>query len=183
MRALGGPALLLVAACSSKAASTSKEVTGTLTLDGKPLAITRCVTGRAVTTFIELVTPSGKLRFEDAQLFWSEDVSAVSRGEPLDCQKLDRSWGGGQRLDGTAYFRGTLDFRCTGRVGAVVGKITADCGNITAAERASLDQGRANKLAEQAAAAADAGTPEPAGDAGSPEPAPGSAAPASATEP
>ncbi|MBA3397243.1 MAG: hypothetical protein H0T89_31745 [Deltaproteobacteria bacterium] len=140
-----------VAACKSRErASTSPEVSGMLALDGKPLVVTRCVPGRGVTTFVELVTAAGKLRFEDRQLFWNRDVEAVTRGDQLECEKLDRSWGGGQRPDGSSYFRGTLDFRCTGTAGALVGNVTADCGQITAEERRSLDENRDKTRAAQA---------------------------------
>ncbi len=139
--------------------ATTKEVVGALALDGKPLVVTRCRPGRGVTTFVELVTAAGTLRFEDRQLFWRTDPQAVSRGAPLDCEKLDRSWGGGQRLDGTAYFRGRLDFRCRGAVGALVGDVTVDCGEITAAERASLDANRQQTLDQQAGSGSGSATP------------------------
>ncbi len=141
-----------LAACKNRdRATASPEVQGTLALDGKPLVVTRCMPGRGVTTFVELATAVGKLRFEDRQLFWNRDIAAVTRGDRLECEKLDRSWGGGQRPDGSSYFRGTLDFRCIGTVGALVGNVTADCGQITAEERRSLDENRDKTRAAQAA--------------------------------
>ena len=70
--------------------------------------------------------------------------------EVLACEKLERSWGGGARVDGSAYFRGTLDFRCRWIDSLLVGKLTLDCGHITPEERRSLDKNRAETLKEQA---------------------------------
>jgi hypothetical protein len=137
---------LLVCACSSKPSAPADKISGTLERNGTPLAIERCLAGRGATTFVELVTPEGKLRFEEAQLFWTDDRAAVSRGTALACEKLDRSWGGGQRTDGTSYFRGMLDFRCTG-AGSFTGKVEIECGKLTAEERKSLDEGRARARA------------------------------------
>lgn len=113
------------------------RIDGTLTVDGAPVAITTCRPGRGVTTFVELVTAKGTLRFENKQLSWD--------GKLLECTKLDRSWGGGQRPDGSAYFRGTLRFAC----GAISGDVTVDCGGITSTERAQLDANRQQMLDEQ----------------------------------
>lgn len=44
--------------------------------------------------------------------------------ERLECTVLDRSRGGGQRADGTAYFRDMLDIDCHGASNAHVGKLT-----------------------------------------------------------
>ena len=155
MRALAVVLLLLVA-CDKKSKSKppSREVTGALELDGKPLDITRCAAGRGVTTYVELITASGKLRFEDKQLFWS--ASDPGRGEPLQCDKLDRSWGGGLRKDGTSYFRGHLIFVCRGPSGqSITGDLQLDCGAITADERQQLDKNqqdaRCNQVQQRAA--------------------------------
>jgi hypothetical protein len=149
-------AFVLVAGCASKPAATSPEVEGSLSVDGKPLVITQCRAGRTLSTYVELVTGAGKLRFEDKQLYWSADTDEVVRGERLACNRLDRSWGGGLRADGTSYFRGHLIFACTGKVGAIAGDVTVDCGKITAEERAQLDRNRADLLRD-AAPAPDAG--------------------------
>ena len=141
-------ALLLVAACSDKKPPPASEVQGTLSLDNKPLAVTQCRAGRGVTTYVELVTAQGKLRFEDKQLFWSTDIHA-GRGDKLECTKLDRSWGGGMRKDGTSYFRGHLMFNCLGPAGAITGDLTADCGGTTAEERQSLDENSRKAREEQ----------------------------------
>ena len=149
MRALA-VALLLLAACEkkSKAKPPSPEVTGALELDGKPLDITRCVAGRGVTTYVEVITAAGKLRFEDKQLFWA--ASNPGRGDLLQCDKLDRSWGGGQRKDGTSYFRGHLIFVCRGPSGqSLTGDLQLDCGGITTDERAQLDKNRQDMRCEQ----------------------------------
>ena len=147
MRAL----LLLVVACSSEKQQPPphKDFDGTLFLSDKPLVISKCHAGHTTTTFVEVVTDAGKLRFEDRQLFWSADV--VQKGDRLDCSRLERSWGGGQRADGTAYFRGHLIFACQAPV-AIRGDITLDCGAITAQERSELDKNRQQMLDEQAAA-------------------------------
>ena len=113
-------------------------VTGTLVVDGKPVALTGCKPGHSVHTFVEVVTASGKLRFEDQRLYWNPAPDAITRGELLTCGKLDRSWGGGNRADGTSYWRGTLVFACSGYTGDLV----LDCGDITATERAQLDANR-----------------------------------------
>lgn len=124
------------------------KIEGSLTVDGKTVAITACRPGRATTTFVELLTAEGVLRFEDRQLFWQRDPKAVSRGEVLTCTKLDRSWGGGTRADGSAYFRGLLRFDCTG-ARVISGDVTVDCGNITPTERGQLDANRKQMLDEQ----------------------------------
>jgi hypothetical protein len=140
--------LLVVAACSDKKPPPAKhEVEGTLSVAGKPVAVTACRAGRGVTTYVELVTAEGKLRFEDAKLFWSKDVAA-GRGDQLACRKLDRSWGGGLRRDNTSYFRGHLMFDCMGPAGAISGDLTADCGNTTAEERQQLEE-NAQKFREE----------------------------------
>jgi hypothetical protein len=132
----------------SAAPAVPDKIEGSLIVDGKTVAITACRPGRATTTFVELLTAEGVLRFEDRQLFWQRDPNAVSRGEVLTCSKLDRSWGGGTRPDGNAYFRGLLRFDCTG-ARAISGDVTVDCGNITPTERAQLDENRKQMLDEQ----------------------------------
>jgi len=156
--------VVALVACGTKQPATSSEVLGTLTLDGQPLEIRACRPGRGVTTYVELVTAKGTLRFEDRQLFWSADP-AGGRGDALACERLDRSWGGGTRTDGTSYFRGQLIFACRGPVGALAGDVTVDCGGITPEERAQLDRNRRDLRQQQRDAAG-------AGSAGS-----GSAAP------
>jgi hypothetical protein len=106
-------------------------VSGTLTVDGKPARLTACRPGHAVHVFVEVDTTLGTLRFGEARLSW--------QGSEQTCQKLDRSWGGGVRRDGSAYFRGTLAFRC----GPLAGDLALDCGRITPAEAAELARNRA----------------------------------------
>ena len=131
-----------------------REVTGTLSLDGKPLEVAQCRAGRGVTTYVELVTAQGTLRFEDKQLFWASSA-ASDRGERLQCDKLDRSWGGGLRKDGTSYFRGHLIFRCRGPAGEqLAGDVQVDCGAITPEERAELDKNRDEMRRQQQAGSA-----------------------------
>jgi hypothetical protein len=144
------PALLLVAACSEKKPppAAKREVEGTLSLDGKPLTVTQCRAGRGVTTYVDLVTAEGKLRFEDAKLFWSRDATVAGRGDQLECKKLDRSWGGGLRRDQTSYFRGHLMFNCVGPAGPITGDVMVDCGNTTFEERQQLDE-NARKFREE----------------------------------
>ena len=140
--------LLFVVACGSAKKPPKPEVQGSLSLDGKPLTVSSCRAGRGVTTYVEILTAQGKLRFEDKQLFWAT-TAEHGRGDKLDCPKLDRSWGGGMRTDGTAYFRGHLIFACRGPAGAVAGDLMIDCGRITAEERASLDKNRTEMLSER----------------------------------
>ena len=158
-------AALLVAACAcgkgdDKQPDKRREVTGTLSLDGKPLDVTQCRAGRGETTYVELVTANGKLRFENKQLFWA--TSGADRGDRLQCDKLDRSWGGGLRKDGTSYFRGQLIFKCRGPAGQqLAGDVQVDCGGITPEERAELDKNRDEMRREQqsGSAAPDAAAP------------------------
>ncbi len=69
------------------------------------------------------------------------EPDANERGRTIACSIPHRSWGGGTRADGAAYFRGELVFSCEGPP-AIAGKVTLDCGDIRAGERASLDEQR-----------------------------------------
>ncbi len=142
---------VVLAGCSGKAATpASTEVRGTLSIGGQPVTITRCRPDHGMSTYVVLETAKGALRFEDKRLHYNaDDPEGSTPGHPLDCTKLDRSWGGGVRLDNTAYWRGTLSFRCTSGATAVTGDLTLDCGNITAEERASLDQQRTDLREQQ----------------------------------
>jgi hypothetical protein len=128
------------------------QISGTLTFDGRPLAIKSCRPGQAGgLVHVDLVTASGALRFvayDASQMFWNSQPESTERGAPLPCTELRRSWGGGPRPDGTAYFRGRLVFSCRGAAGAVAGDVTVDCGNISPLERQLLDQNRQQKLDE-----------------------------------
>lgn len=151
MRVLPLVAVAVALAACSKSAPASKEVTGTFSAKGAEVTVTRCRPDRGIDgTYVVLETPKGALRFENKQLWWNgDDPEGNAPGAVLDCKKLDRSWGGGFRKDGTSYFRGTLDFDCHDGPNAYVGKLTLDCGNITAEERASLDKNRKDMLDEQ----------------------------------
>jgi hypothetical protein len=130
----------LAAACGQPASAPAlPDATGTLTVDGSPAQLIGCRPGHAVHVFVEVDTTRGALRFGDGKLFWN--------GAELTCTKLDRSWGGGVRRDGSAYFRGTLAFRCE----RLAGELSLDCGHITPEEGAELTKNRA--------AAIDQGTP------------------------
>jgi hypothetical protein len=118
------------------------RVTGTLTVAGAPARLLQCRVGHAVHVFVEVDTTLGTLGFGEGKLSW--------RGGEQVCQKLDRSWGGGVRQDGSAYFHGTLDFRC----GPLAGNLALDCGRITPAEAAELARNRAAAQAEGAASKA-----------------------------
>lgn len=152
MRGLPLAVALTLAACG-KSAPTSKEVTGTFTAKGEAVTVTKCHPDRGIDgVYVILETPKGALRFEAKKLYWNgDDPEGFMRGATLDCTKLDRSWGGGTRADGTAYFRGLLDFDCHDGPNAYVGTLTLDCGNITAEERAQLDQQRKELRDEQMA--------------------------------
>ncbi len=151
------PLLLFVVACGGKSDEAVVEVTGsssatdvvkgTISVDGQLAVLGACKPGHSVRPFVELVTSKGKLRFEDQTLYWNPVADAPTRGQRLDCSKLDRSWGGGVRLpgDGSSYWRGKLWFVC----GAVTGEIELDCGNITAKERTELDGKREDLLDQQ----------------------------------
>jgi hypothetical protein len=131
-------ALLLVAAiaaCSKSARPRPPDVTGTLTVGSVPTRLVACRPGHAVHVFVEVETTAGTLRFGDGKLYWL--------GTELSCPRLERSWGGGVRSDGSAYFRGTLAFTCPTAGGPLSGELTLDCGQITPDERAELDRNRA----------------------------------------
>jgi hypothetical protein len=116
------------AVACSKAGSRAAhgELAGSLTVDGVSAALARCRPGHDAHVFVEVDTSLGVLRFGSGKLSWN--------ASELACEKLDRSWGGGVRGDGSAYFRGTLAFRC----GGLVGDLALDCGGITQEEAAEL---------------------------------------------
>lgn len=149
MRAAAG-LLALVCACSPSKPNKLPEITGTLTLNGKAVTSMSCRAGAAVHIFVDVVTPQGVLRFEDKQLSFA--------GQPLNCDKLDRSWGGGRRPDNSAYWRGTLAFTCRGEMTEIVGDLVLDCGNITAEERKQLDGQRKDLRDEQRNAGSGSGS-------------------------
>jgi len=129
--------LVVAAACGKR--SSDLGVTGTLAIDGQDATPTACRPGHGIAgTFIQIDTTRGPVRFEDKKLYWN--------GAAVTCKKLDRSWGGGQRADGTAYWRGMLDLDCD----HVRGRLDIDCGNITAEERAQLDANRTEMRDNQA---------------------------------
>ena len=141
----------LAGACSNKPEPPpppTADVTGALTIDGAAARLVRCRPAHAVHVFVEVDTALGTLAFREGKLFWN--------GTEKACSKLDRSWGGGIRADGSAYFRGTLAFRCEG----LVGDLSLDCGQITPDEGAELAKNRA------------AATPAPAGPPPRPPPPP-----------
>ena len=145
------------------AARGQRDVTGTLAVDGAPAQLVRCRPGHAVNVFVEVDTTLGTLRFGDGKLSW--------QGSEQVCQKLDRSWGGGIRQDGTAYFRGTLSVRC----GKLAGDLALDCGQISPAEGAELARNRAAAKARGPRSSGSAPAPDPsdhppARSAGSPNP-------------
>jgi len=126
------------------------KIEGTLTLDGKPLEIVRCRPGHEETVHVDMVTAAGALRFvggEAARMFWNPRPDANGRGQAISCEIPHRSWGGGTRADGGAYFRGELAFSCEGPP-AITGKVSLDCGNISPIEREGLDEQRRRKREE-----------------------------------
>jgi len=137
-------------AAGAGAPAVSDVLEGALLVDGKPVGSMQCRPGANVHIFVEVATPAGVLRFEDQRLSWN--------GEPLSCTRLDRSWGGGRRPDGTAYWRGTLGFDCRAGARTYAGDLRLDCGAITAEERAQLDAQRARLRAQQADDAEPAGS-------------------------
>jgi hypothetical protein len=145
-------ALVVALAACGKGATASKEVTGTLAVKGAAVTVTKCRPDHDTSgTYVVMETPSGALRFSAKQLWWNgSDPEGFSPGAVLDCTRLDRSWGGGLRNDGTSYWRGTLSFDCHDGPNAYTGNLTLDCGNITAEERASLDKQRTDMRQEQA---------------------------------
>jgi hypothetical protein len=139
------------AAAAAPAPPVPDKIEGTLTLDGKPLEVTRCRPGRDGTIFLDLVTAAGALRFvggEGTKMYWNPRPDSAERGAAIECSIPHRSWGGGTRADGTSYFRGELAFSCRGSAGAFEGKLSADCGNITPMERSLLDESRRKKRDE-----------------------------------
>jgi len=125
------------------------RIEGAITRDGAPLAITACRPGlEGLNVYVDLVTAAGALRFANSEaerMFWNPRPDANERGAPIDCEIPHRSWGGGQRADGSVYFRGELAFECRGAAGApglLLGKVSLDCGNISALEHRLLDDRR-----------------------------------------
>jgi len=108
------------------------RVQGTLSLAGKDLALGACTAGYDRGTWVEVATATGALHFETKQLSWA--------GQVVPCTQLDRRWGGGQRDNGSAFWRGTLLFQCTTPAGPLHGDLTLDCGHTTDAERTELDR-------------------------------------------
>lgn len=162
------------------------RIDGTLTLGGQPLAITACRPGRDPQLYVDLVTASGALRFvsgESERLFWNPRPAAGTRGEPIACAIPHRSWGGGTRKDGAAYFRGELAFSCRAVPGVLdgvlEGKVSLDCGDISPLEREGLDAQRRRKRdeleAEQAGSSAGPGPGPGSGPGSGAGPGPGSA--------
>lgn len=155
-------------AAAARRAPVPDRIEGTLTLDGKPLAITACRPGRDPQLYVDLVTASGALRFvsgEAERLFWNPRPDANTRGEPISCAIPHRSWGGGTRKDGAAYFRGELAFSCPGAPGTLEGtlegKVSLDCGDIRPAEREGLDEQRRRKREELSQDPAGSGSQAP----------------------
>ena len=145
--------VLVLAACGKSAdaptagsatapAASGDVVKGTVSIDGTAIAASdlQCKPGAAVHIFVDVVTPKGTLHVEDGKL--------ALDGEPLTCEKFERSWGGGRRPD-SAYWRGTLSFACVHGTQKIVGDLDLDCGGITAEERASLDANRKKTLDAQ----------------------------------
>lgn len=126
-------AVALAGACGRPEPVAHRELSGTVLVGGVPAALLDCRPGHTDHVFVEVDTSIGVLRFAGGTLAWN--------GIALGCQKLDRSWGGGIRRDGTAYFRGRLAFRC----GPVAGDLTLDCGQITPEEAASLERNRSGR--------------------------------------
>lgn len=143
---------LVVALAACKGATASKEVTGSFEAKGAAVTITKCrPANNGDGTFVVMETPKGALRFANKQLWWNgDDPEGFAPGAVLECTKLDRSWGGGLRTDGTAYWRGTLAFDCHDGPNTYKGNLTLDCGNITPEERASLDKQRTDLRNQQA---------------------------------
>ena len=136
----GSAARLAVAAlgiaCSRSGPSAAhRDVAGRFAVAGRPAELLGCRPGHDAHVFVDIDTSLGVLRFGSGALSWN--------GVALACQKLDRSWGGGVRKDGAAYFRGTLAFRC----GALAGDLTLDCGQITSEEATELSHNRAGAAA------------------------------------
>ncbi len=97
-------AALLLALAACKSATPSNEVTGTLTLEGATVTVTKCRPERGADgVYVVLETPKSALRFEGKKLWWNrDDPEGFAPGAALECKRLDRSWGGGSRLDGTS---------------------------------------------------------------------------------
>lgn len=125
------------------------KLAGSLTVGDAAAKLVACKPGHRERVFLDVVTSLGKLRFENMNLYWTPTADSPDRGVQLECKRLDRSWGGGIRSDGSAYWRGTLDFTCTNGATAVAGKLDLDCGMITMEERAQLDQNRTQMKNDQ----------------------------------
>jgi hypothetical protein len=127
-------------AASGSQAAAADVLDGTLSVGGEPARLVACQPGHDGRVFLDVVSSRGTVRFRDARLWWNP--RSGDPGHELACDRLDRSWGGGVRLDGTAYWRGTLRFQCRHEAMAIDGDLVLDCGQITAQERAQLDANR-----------------------------------------
>ncbi len=133
----------------------SDKINGTLLVDGNRVELEACLPGHEEHTFVSVRTAKGTLKFEEGKLYWNG-------GDALGCDKLDRSWGGGVRDDKSAYWRGTLTFKCTVDCSRITGDhckgkmlqeidgdLALDCGNITDEERRQLDGNRKDMIDQQ----------------------------------
>ncbi|MBA3541740.1 MAG: hypothetical protein H0T79_19150 [Deltaproteobacteria bacterium] len=139
-------------ACGTPDAPTPATAPSTLTIDGAAIAVTGCRAGLnarrdgiALDLVLAKATPTAgiaRLRFTRQRLHAAATSDGLDDGTELECTKLDRSWGGGARADGTYYWRGFLDFRCTQGTHQLVGRQELACGDPTPEEKASLDHQR-----------------------------------------
>ncbi len=141
--------VVLVACKHDAAPPADPEISGSFTIDDAPMRLTECHPSAGPEGIaVQLTTETGgRLRFRKAEMAFQFQSEAW---EVLACDKLERSWGGGARVDGSAYWRGTLDFRCAWGHLMLAGKLALDCGKITPDERRSLDKNRAESLKEPA---------------------------------
>lgn len=136
-------ALLVLVALGCKGAEppVHAALAGRVHIGGVPVTLLTCRPGHAVHVFVDIDTTGGTLRFGEGKL--------ALAGTELDCEKLDRRWGGGIRNDGSSYFRGTLSFQC----GGAAGDLTLDCGQVTAEEAGELDHNAAAARAARGSSA------------------------------
>jgi hypothetical protein len=162
----------------------SKEVEGTLVVDGKPRTITKCIVERHLDTRITLVFAGGSVSYEDDDLYVysGDDDDGIMRGRELTCGDLGGERSFGTSMKGGGWARGALRADCTAPVPVKL-DVTLTCGTLSAEDQKDLDDMKARMrdtggtLGGSAAPTdGDGGVPA----TGSAAPATGSAAPADA---
>lgn len=164
----------------------TKEVTGTLLVDGKPRTITKCIVERHLDTRITLVFAGGSVSYEDKDLYLyvGDDDDGVMRGSELECSKLrSPELYMGTSTSAPGWVRGTVEAECATPTPVTL-DVTLTCGTLSPTQQRQLDELKAETAkppfggsTEPAAGSGSGSAAHPAAGSGSAAPAAGSAAP------